>query len=1255
MKFIRVFVFMLFVAPFAATAASSEFMMAAQLLAAAKNADIQQVQILVNNGANINFVDSTGLSIVCTALMNNDVRAAQILQMYGADASRCDYQIKQYNNKNKTKGGGGLFSGLSSAQSISLAAAGAAVVVGGLLLLTDVFDPGNDNDNPPPSGNHGGNGNGGGTVDSGDELFAVPYGPAYLAPDGTVTTSDATYQANLKGWNPTGDGIRQWDFNYFRPTEQVANNFITDNILVPMQNYMLMMHGYSALANEYTGKSIFRGDSNEPVAVKNATGGGKPVTVRLVTANGVNPVGSLGRAGGISYADSASADAKTDVVDKFANYNKPIGSVLGGEVVANYDFSNSGTAMNPFATSYQTALGKIVAGWEAGGRSYGDLYGFVPNGQLGIYRTGNGQTWVSIDKPTDGDVVATLIDGASGNNNVVEVGDKITIGDITYVLSYAKDESETRPIITVADTKYYVDTDGSLFVGTCAGDNCEICDGDNCTNVSDIAMYIGTDGYYYLNTTGGDTVDTVYVLDKNNQFFVQKKLQDTDYKNFEALYFARSDSSTDATSKVFAKGVVANTALIDASRNSSYETVSTMPYLLSQSTASDTAVYIDEVNKVYDRVDSEGSKSQGEYADLLFRNGDASTFVLMPAGEFRYGSGADKSLNVLDATFENYAPIIYDSYMDNNFMTVVAVMHAIGTSAADSISSYGNGTKSEYGPLYLSTWIDYNGTLEDKTDDVTYMSRKCGIAGLGLNGIDPWCFSAAGATAEMATASAAGAVASLRAAFPYMSNKQIYYLMALTADGYLLKTNSSGVAFDEDTLAAYLKDMFALPPNVYEDTLSSKEYLRAFADVYGYGLINLERAMSPSHKIYVYDGNNIVSTNGNAYWRAAQNTNFKSSSVLNLRNATINAPFFDVVESVDGSISLPRVWENKFTLGESDKRGLYMGDVLGEFKTRRDNARKTQIGDMSFSMAMSERAYNDNLNGLDNLSLGYTSGNWDFGASYQRYLTDGASRFSGLSNPVLGLVSNAVVSDAVYNNGNWSFGARAFSGAITDEGLLENDPTIASQYMPAKLGLMQGAQTHTAWSNDKFAFMATIGAAHETDTLLGAQTDGLLNLGAGDTIYVDALAQYRVNDMVDFTARATFARTTSDASGAVILGLTDIYSNAFAFGANIGSFEFSVAQPLAITDGALQYAYAEYDVIENANGGYELNVVDTHISDLSLRPDMRELRFSGAYRHKFGEWTDGAFGFIYRVNPNHTDDFGNESIFMMKLHHRIGI
>ena len=72
--------------------------------------------------------------------------------------------------------------------------------------------------------------------------------------------------------------------------------------------------------------------------------------------------------------------------------------------------------------------------------------------------------------------------------------------------------------------------------------------------------------------------------------------------------------------------------------------------------------------------------------------------------------------------------------------------------------------------------------------------------------------------------------------------------------------------------------------------------------------------------------------------------------------------------------------------------------------------------------------------------------------------------------------------------------------------------------------------------------------------------------------------------------------------------------------------------------------------------GLKLNGADElYIADLDLKPEMREVRLSGTYRHNLGEFTDAAFGFIYRVNPNHTDEFGNESIFMMKLSHRLGI
>ncbi|MCQ2599529.1 MAG: ankyrin repeat domain-containing protein [Alphaproteobacteria bacterium] len=1246
MKYIRILLFTLFLCPIALHAASNEFVVAAQLLSAAKNADFQQVQALVNSGADINFVDSTGLSIVCTALMNNDIRAAQILQMYGADASQCDRQIKQYNSRTKPKiNSGGLFGGLSTAQGMALAAAGAAVVIGGLYWLTDVFDP--DNGNSSSSGNNGNRPNNNpddptNGSDNAKVAFGIPYSPAYLNSDGKITTSDSTYQTNLTGWNPSAGGVREWDFNYFRPEKQPTDNYLLGGITVPLQNYLLIMHGYSAFANEYMGQFIFRDNSRTPVVVSNAAGGGQPVRVGVVTDNGVSSTGSLMRGDGISYADAAGAQVNTYKVDKFFNYNDPKNGVLGAEK-EEFDFSNSGTAINPFATENQNAVAKIIAGWEKYERALGDLYGFVPNGQLAIYRTGGGNEWKNIENPTGGGLLGKVIKAETGSTikNQIEIGDEISISfslngtDVKHNYKIENVAAVKKPLITVNGTTYQVDK-SVVMRGVCnpIGE-------DTCENVSDIAIYMGTDKFYYINYSGGDRPDAVYVVDDNNIY--SQKIYDAniDVKTFEVLQKIPKNNVD----------VLVNTTLNPQSRDAGYLTIYDFPALLSYHSDKDkVSTFMDQINAYYDR-DSIDETSQGAYANKLFNGySNSMPMLVMSAGEFAFGSGTGKSLSVLDATFENYAPVLYNPNLNHTFMTVVAVQHVEGTTDADAIEEYGNGSDSKYGHLYLSFW-------ENASNNTTYSSRKCGVAGTGTTGIDPWCFAAAGPTAEMATASAAGAVATIKGAFDYMSTSQIFSLLALTADGAYLGTKDNGESYNSKTLTEYLKSKFSLPPEYYENNLTPEKYLDAFKDVYGYGLINLERATTPGKSIYYYDGqtNKIISASGNAYWRNAQNTTVRSSIAFNPRTTTISAPFFDILTSVDGNLSLPRVWKNEFSLGTTGRRGLYMGDVLGDLHISDNMPIQTQIGDITLAMSTSHREYTDNFGGLDNFQLGFSSKNWDLTAGYQHYFTDNTSRFDGAANPILSLASNAVTSGAQYHSGNWTFGLRAFSGTITDEGLLETDPTISAQYKQARLGLMHGAQSGFGYKNDKFGFDLSFGSAMETETFLGAQTNGLLDLGAGHTMYVDNTLRYAPTKDISFGLHSTFARTTSDATGEFILGMSNVYSDAYAFTTNVGNFSFSLSQPLAITRGVLRYSHADYDIITDENGHYNLNIINTGAMGVDLRPAVRELRINASYKHKFGEFTDGAFGFIYRVNPNNTDAYGNESILMMKMHHRIGI
>lgn len=1206
MKYIRILFLCLFVFPFGAFAApqNNEFMVAAQLLSAARNADIQQVQILVNNGANINYVDATGLSLVCTALMNNDMRAAQILQMYGADASQCDRQIKRYNNRTKPKPTGGLFSGLSSVQNMTLAAAGAAVVVGGLLLLTDVFDPGNNNENGNLSGGTrpGGSGNTGGDDDI-KATYILPYGPNLPT---AADEQKANYNNELNVFSDK-TGLYYKEFEAMTATKQ---------------NYLLMMHGYSPFARGYFGMDTLRNSSGVPLDASTSSlwgqkaEGGQPVNVALVTANGVNATSDSSLRDKLLLwttvnNNTVAAASRDTVSSKYFNNSltSPSGassfsdfvtteqtSVTVSKETIDLDLSGYGTAIhNVSATPDDNRLAKVLGGNLTADKI--DYVGFMPNGQMTIFRTGGG----------------TILSGKG-------------LEDETASGTYTENDSLLSQIELFGKTLAVSITDGVI---TATADDDETA----------YTGYIGTDGYLYIDSNADGVINQAYSM-VDGELTLVKQEQNVDYYNYKALVNAaklwRANKFPGGRSR---PEVIANASVIASLRDISVERIESV--IAGETKDNKVSLLARFVDKYYD-VDKEDSYEPAVDAISFFNGLGTNYFPLTLFSTGAFETNSQGLSETLTATFENSVPMVYEN-AEHYFMSVVAVgLTGTGTQGTENVSDY-----SPDGKIALAKWHDIS-------DETHYKSRACGMAGKGTNDIDPWCFAAAGITDELAVSSAAGAVGVLKSAFS-IDNSQIFALLALTADGPFLAANSDGKEFTEEGLLSHLQGMYELPTDYQFKVDGGADYLETFKEVFGYGLINLERATTPNTAIYLYNGKDIVSADTNSYWGAVTATTARASSVLNLAGARVSTAVYDVLESVDGSMRLPRVWKNEFALGNTTKRGLYMGDVLGEFQVRNVAPATVRVGDMKLSMATSERAYADNMGGLDNLSLAYENDNWDMTASYQRYFTDGESRFSGMANPVLGLASNVVTTGAGFKSGNWSFGGRGYSGLVTDESLLENDPTVSAQFMPGQLGRISGGEGHVAYGADKFNITAAFGMARESDTVLGAVTDGLLDLGAGNTTYVDVMSHYDFSDNFGVSARATFAHTTSDAVGMMILGLTDIESNAFAIGANIGNFEFTVAQPLAITDGAFKYAHAEYDVVEVANGQYDLVVRDTRVADLSLRSDVRETRLTGAYRHKFGEFTDGAFGFIYRINPNHTDDFGNESIFMMKLSHRLGI
>ncbi|MBO7509134.1 MAG: ankyrin repeat domain-containing protein [Alphaproteobacteria bacterium] len=1226
MKFIRFALLALFFAPFASFAAPSEFAVAAQVLAAAKNADIQQVQILVNNGANVNYVDNTGLSLVCTALMNNDVRAAQILQMYGADASQCDRQIRNYRTRNVPERTGGLFGGLSTAQSMTLAAAGAAVVIGGLFLLTDVFDHDNNNSSSGGSssgGGHGGGSGGGSGTDTGTAWSAgvLPYGPAMI----TAAAESANYQKNLATFYSQyliSEGVTDTSGTQTQiPNTPNYENFqLMTNATAASQNYLLLMRGYSPLARGYLGMRTMRNlETHAPLSISQYSlgdtpvEGGRPINVALITADGVNALDGTSLQDRFvvwtTYSGNASVNDANNNMISSKYYNNQVTivnnsdlsddtSVEDATLLSSFDLSGSGTAIhNSLANDSDNLLAKIVGGNLATNPT-GDFVGFMPNGQMTIYRTGGGNAMESLSAPV---AAGTCV------GNTISDGDTIGLFDQNLTATV----SGNSVVLSNADYTY--------------------------------RGYIGADGLLYMDSDGDGVVDMGYTI-SDNVISQTKQLVTSDYYNYTALLDAglrsRMNIEIGTRSPV---SVVANVSVIEPLHSRNAYTITDM-----QEADFASLVFQDFVAGMYGASTTENLLLPAVQANAFFNN-LGTGFV--PLTIFSTGATIQRTPGTytdapMDATFENAVPLVYgNGVLEHLFMSVVAV----GASTYGTETIVANSSTNP-NPYQLAQW-----SVTDDGTTTSYKSRVCGIAGTGYNGIDPWCFAATGLTDEMATAAAAGAAGVLMSAFDYMSPQQIFTLMALTADGPFLNRLSDGTKLTPATLKSHLESLYVMPTSYQNRINAGEDYLEVFKEVFGYGVVNLERATTPGTNLYYYTNGKIVSSPNNAYWRAAMNTGFRSSSALNMGRSAINMSAYDVLESIDGSMSLPRVWENSFSFGADSVAGLYMGDILSDLKTRDEKEKGIQIGKMSFDISRTERGYDDGLGGLENMHFAYRANDWTFDAGFQHYLTDGESRFFGIANPILGLASNAVTGGAEYKLGAWSFGAHGFSGAITDDGLLESDPAASNIFEPMRLGLISGAGADVGWHGQSFSFNTSVGAVHESNTLLGAFGTGLLSIGSGDTNYIDFDATYRLSDTARLRARATFAHTRPSETADSIFEFSDLDSNAFAFGADFGNLSFGVSLPLATMRGTLTYDYADYSVVENTDGNFDLAITDAGRRSLDVAPRAREVRLNASYRHSFGEFTDGAFGFIYRVNPGNTDEFGNESIFMMKMSHRIGI
>ncbi|MDR1826504.1 MAG: ankyrin repeat domain-containing protein [Rickettsiales bacterium] len=904
-----------------AAAPGTDFQVAAQLLRAARAGDINMVERLVNSGANVNYVDGTGLSIVCTAIMNNDLKAAQILQIYGADASRCDMQIRRHQSGLPKEGGGGVFSGLSNAQNMTLAAGAVGLAVGGVYILgDDLFGIGGGRSSGATGSGQGGGGGGntgGGTV--GDLRITVPQSP---------TPSEGNF------WS-TGPNQAGWDF-------MKTGTIVDAPVIWHIPNYLYMTGGYAALGRQYTGQVTFR--NVETGALLSLTSGlvGQvdgmaPVPVALITANGIKNPGANGSenkastAGNreIKYATACSvsqAGVVSNCIPAITNRYKNIDG--GGlEIALNYDWSGSGTVFNENATALDTLLAQIIVG-QAG--SYGadetpanvDFIGFMPSGQIALYRTGGGKKMKTLD-----------------------VSDQIVIGTVTGGTDGFGDGSE----FIIDGVTYGIVMDGKGFVATANG--CAPSDDWDCK----IRGYrgAGTDGLYYVATGPDGRIDAAFEIDmiSGEVKIVKKGWADSAYYNYEAMYDSFFGQQTLINAGISQRyGVIANAALVDSMKDISGDNDMGVVRAAGGANGNQTGMQskmADLIDKYYYEDGARDGATFNPERLIAFWGGASSPIFVFSAGEYKCGVNGCDFTKTQDATFENAMPLLFDG-LNHHFMTAAAVIGGNIGASASSEPTFANNNK-----YRLATYTDKDGD--------EYAARACGLSGSGIGSgskVDPWCFAVPALTGEQAVATLAGAVGLLQSAFHYkaMTNEYIFALLALTADGRALPDN-------------VLRGMYQLPADRDSSILTDAEWKVEFDKVFGYGMINLRRATTPNEKLY-FNGNKLGKWSASTRSAVAA-TALSPSTPFGAQSFTISTPVFDFVESTDGE-SMPRAFDFDFSLSSS-VRGSNLSGLLGDISFDKEDR------DESITLKLS-----DDGRDVKNLKIGFAEGGMSFAMGYKQ-------------------------------------------------------------------------------------------------------------------------------------------------------------------------------------------------------------------------------------------------------------------------------
>lgn len=419
-------------------------------------------------------------------------------------------------------------------------------------------------------------------------------------------------------------------------------------------------------------------------------------------------------------------------------------------------------------------------------------------------------------------------------------------------------------------------------------------------------------------------------------------------------------------------------------------------------------------------------------------------------------------------------------------------------------------------------------------------------------------------------------------------------------------------------------------------------------DVYGHGLVNLQKATDPT------DGGWVLSVSGSLAPASFYSSGFGLSAPFGNALAANNASliFLDAygkdytipLSTVSGNLTTHKTAFDKFTKFSSNdftndvniNDGMKLSFSSGSDEQGIDKTSNNPFYKFSFQSELPV--------GQDNISLGFNY-KTNLANSVAKYnnpnMPENVMASDAYKNPYLNLTGDSIDSSTFeYEKGNSSLRMTSYTGKINDEYnyRFDNKKKVNGVF-----------DEYTYSSKDKKASVSlNAGVLVEQNSLLGSETSGAFAIDSSNTYHTGISARYALTNDISLIGNYNFGVTkVSTSSDSIFTNFNALTSNSLAAGvefANVSNEKdvlgFTASQPLRVSSGQAGLTLP-VDVASNGSVIYQNK-------NINLTPTGREFDIESYYNVKFGYNSEFSLSGIMRFSPNNDALAGNDATVLGK-------